>query len=158
MGLYTELIDPSNRNLKFTKFCSEIEQQFVGNQSGLKLNSFLILPVQRLPRYEMLLRDITKHTWKSHPDLPSLTKALAGIAEVTAFLNESKRTNENMSRMIEIRNKLAGQTIQNVFIYFFFILLFFIYFLFFIFKSFYLFILHIKFYFDRSFQTFYYYY
>ena len=32
----------------------------------LDLASLLIMPIQRVPRYSLLLRDLSKHTWKVH--------------------------------------------------------------------------------------------
>lgn len=99
---------------KFVNFCQQIEQTLTGVLAGLHLNSFLILPVQRLPRYEMLLRDILRNTWKSHPDYASLTAALRAVTEVTTFLNESKRSVENANRMAQLQNKLSGQSVEEV--------------------------------------------
>ena len=64
------------------------------------------MPVQRLPRYEMLLRDIVKHTWDSHPDKSNLTEALRHICEINAFVNESKRAADNCEKVVDIRSKL----------------------------------------------------
>ncbi len=42
----------------------------------LSINDFLIKPVQRLPKYVILLKDLLKHTPKDHPDYNNITKAL----------------------------------------------------------------------------------
>lgn len=46
-------------------------QQFLAAKrkdcGGLDLMSFLIMPVQRIPRYEMLLRELNKYTPADHP-------------------------------------------------------------------------------------------
>jgi hypothetical protein len=41
----------------------------------LDLPSLLITPIQRIPRYNLLLRDLIKSTWEDHPDFESLTAA-----------------------------------------------------------------------------------
>ena len=33
-----------------------------------KLESYLIMPIQRIPRYNLLLEDLVMHTWPEHPD------------------------------------------------------------------------------------------
>jgi len=43
--------------------------------SRLSLESFLIMPVQRIPRYLLLLADIKKYTATTHPDFEFLTLA-----------------------------------------------------------------------------------
>lgn len=41
---------------------------------SLDLASFLIMPVQRIPRYNLLLTDMMRHTWEDHPDYNNLKK------------------------------------------------------------------------------------
>src|SRR5262249_51450018 len=43
--------------------------------NGASLQSFLITPVQRIPRYQLLLRDLRKRTPDEHPDSVLLDKA-----------------------------------------------------------------------------------
>mmetsp|Transcript_30170 Transcript_30170/g.33711 ORF Transcript_30170/g.33711 Transcript_30170/m.33711 type:complete len:807 (-) Transcript_30170:131-2551(-) len=52
------------------------------------LENFLILPVQRLPRYEMLLDTLIKHTNESHVDYDNLTQALESVKQVNQTINE----------------------------------------------------------------------
>ena len=44
---------------------------------GLDVRSFLIMPVQRVPRYRMLLEDLLAHTDADHPEEPHLREALS---------------------------------------------------------------------------------
>jgi hypothetical protein len=37
-------------------------------RAGLTLKAFLIMPIQRIPRYRLLLEDLVKNTPESHPD------------------------------------------------------------------------------------------
>lgn len=52
---------------------------------GKTLQSMLILPIQRLPRYKLCLTEIVKYTEPDHPDLEDLEKALSLVAEVLFF-------------------------------------------------------------------------
>ena len=51
----------------------------VQNKHGIKLGirDFLIMPVQRVPRYILLLKDILKHTETTHRDYQDLKDAMA---------------------------------------------------------------------------------
>lgn len=49
------------------------------HMTQLDLQSFLIMPVQRFPRYELLLREVLKHTPADHVDRDSLQKAGSGF-------------------------------------------------------------------------------
>jgi len=39
------------------------------------LESYLVKPVQRLPKYPLLIKDLLKHTDQDHPDYENLQKA-----------------------------------------------------------------------------------
>mmetsp|Transcript_8088 Transcript_8088/g.34037 ORF Transcript_8088/g.34037 Transcript_8088/m.34037 type:complete len:491 (-) Transcript_8088:82-1554(-) len=78
----------------------------VGNKT---IGSFLIMPVQRLPRYEMLLKDILKHTWVDHPDYEDLQQAVGIINGIATFVNERKREEENFSKMADVQRRMVGK-------------------------------------------------
>lgn len=61
----------------------------------LDITSFLILPIQRIPRYELLLRDLIKYTWPAHPDHDGLDLALKSIHEQAKNLNRAKSFSDN---------------------------------------------------------------
>ncbi|KAI8914777.1 hypothetical protein DFJ77DRAFT_463294 [Powellomyces hirtus] len=88
--------------------------QFIARQNadpelkGLPLESFLILPVQRIPRYKLLLEDLLKNTDSEHPDHLTLKKSLERIAEVAVFVNETIREHEMMQELVEVQRSLYG--------------------------------------------------
>eukprot|EP00732_Lithocolla_globosa_P002092 Lithocolla_globosa_v1_NODE_1259_length_2726_cov_7.700112.p1 type:complete len:520 gc:universal NODE_1259_length_2726_cov_7.700112:1040-2599(+) len=77
---------------------------------GLDLKSFLIMPIQRLPRYSMLLSDLLKYTPKSHPDHANLENAVAKIKQAAALVNEKKREYDHQKELELISEKLEGTT------------------------------------------------
>ncbi|ELR14853.1 RhoGEF domain containing protein [Acanthamoeba castellanii str. Neff] len=81
---------------------------------SLDLASFLIMPVQRIPRYNLLLTDMMRHTWEDHPDYNNLKKATDKIQSIAAFINERKREAENVSKTLEISNKITGNDKLNL--------------------------------------------
>jgi hypothetical protein len=64
----------------------------------LDVGAFLIMPIQRLPRYGLLLRDLLRYTWDTHPDRAALADALARVQAATAALNEARRREEARRR------------------------------------------------------------
>ena len=74
---------------------------------GLHLPSLLIMPVQRVPRYELLLRDLCHHTSTVHPDFDTLQKCLNEVQKVCASLNESKRIHENQEKVHDVSARLG---------------------------------------------------
>eukprot|EP00727_Mastigamoeba_balamuthi_P013362 m51a1_g8649 hypothetical protein (381) ;mRNA; f:28479-29855 len=66
---------------------------------GLKVGSFLILPVQRGPRYALLLRELLKHTPEEHPDHARVVQALHSAEGAMRKLNEATRAAEVIGEM-----------------------------------------------------------
>jgi hypothetical protein len=103
---YTEAlntIDKQRSNVKFQAFLTEKRKK-----CGLDLMSYLIMPVQRVPRYELLLRELIRVTGKDHSEYPKLLEALDKIKNIAAHINETKRLVENMSKLLEIQNQISG--------------------------------------------------
>jgi hypothetical protein len=75
---------------------------------GLDLSSLLIMPVQRLPKYELLLREVIRHTGEDEEAYPELKSVFAIIQEVVSCINETKRDIEDVQKMKEWRNAIIG--------------------------------------------------
>jgi len=73
------------------------------------LSSLLITPVQRLPRYNLLLDEFLKRTPDNHPDLKKLQEALTAMKQATESVNESKRTAEDQTALLRIDEELGGK-------------------------------------------------
>ncbi|XP_048241780.1 rho guanine nucleotide exchange factor 39-like isoform X1 [Haliotis rufescens] len=79
-------------------------QEYRPELKGLKLNALLITPVQRIPRYKMLLEDLLQHTCEDHHDHHHLAEATRQIAEIASHINEHIRQHENFQKMLTIQN------------------------------------------------------
>jgi len=60
-------------------------------QCGQQLANLLIMPVQRIPRYVLLLSDLQKRTSPTHADNPHLVKAIEAATKLAVDINESNR-------------------------------------------------------------------
>eukprot|EP00162_Nutomonas_longa_P021028 comp4120_c0_seq1/m.2524 comp4120_c0_seq1/g.2524 ORF comp4120_c0_seq1/g.2524 comp4120_c0_seq1/m.2524 type:complete len:207 (+) comp4120_c0_seq1:2-622(+) len=69
------------------------------------------MPVQRIPRYELLLRDLIKYTDPDHPDRGQLEMALEKIISIAKQVNESKERQERMAKVWEIQNRFAAKPV-----------------------------------------------
>ena len=74
----------------------------------LRLNALLIMPVQRVPRYMLLLRELLAHTDAAHPDRAALERALACVQGVADRINEAKRRAEAHERVAALQRQLRG--------------------------------------------------
>ncbi|KAM9944321.1 hypothetical protein ACTFIT_009012 [Dictyostelium discoideum] len=78
----------------------------------LDISSFLIQPIQRLPRYELLLRDLLKSTSTLHKDHKYLSKGIVKIKEITMYVNDQQKERENLSQVIQIQKELIMDNIK----------------------------------------------
>ena len=67
---------------------------------GLDLFAFLIKPVQRICKYPLLLKELSKYTSDDHSDYADLKQAFDEIADLVDFINESKRKREELEQLI----------------------------------------------------------
>lgn len=75
---------------------------------GMEITSFLIMPIQRLPRYVMLLSDLFKNTPESHIDYERLIVALKKVEGVASYVNTKKREAENLLGVTTVARHLVG--------------------------------------------------
>ncbi|KAI0241670.1 hypothetical protein L0F63_005098 [Massospora cicadina] len=94
---------------KSPAFASYLKRGDVIEQcKGLPFESYLILPVQRIPRYKLLIEDLLKHTEPTHRDHDNLVKGLDIVQRVATFVNETIRQHEMFMEMLKIQNALTG--------------------------------------------------
>ena len=71
----------------------------------LRLMSYLIMPIQRMPRYQLLLQQLARYTEDSHPDHKNIIQALGLIKDTAVFINEYKRMKEWRDEIMDITSK-----------------------------------------------------
>lgn len=67
------------------------------HNQGLDLRGFLIMPVQRVPRYKVLIEELLKVTPDHFPDKEPLKQALKSIKETATFIDETTRFKEGLT-------------------------------------------------------------
>ncbi len=67
------------------------------------LEDHLITPIQRIPRYILLLRDLLKYTPSTHADAPRLRDAVARMEALAGHINEMKKRSEKSVMMIMVQ-------------------------------------------------------
>jgi hypothetical protein len=99
-------------NRKFVQFIDAAKSD--PRSLGFGIESLLIEPVQRIPRYRMLLEQLLKYTPPSHEEYDSITKALTKISELALENNEAIRSRENKEKMMEIMLQMDSRTRINL--------------------------------------------
>eukprot|EP00471_Norrisiella_sphaerica_P011767 CAMPEP_0184494088 /NCGR_PEP_ID=MMETSP0113_2-20130426/27738_1 /TAXON_ID=91329 /ORGANISM="Norrisiella sphaerica, Strain BC52" /LENGTH=1059 /DNA_ID=CAMNT_0026879653 /DNA_START=87 /DNA_END=3266 /DNA_ORIENTATION=- len=77
-------------------------------ESVSSLPSLLILPIQRIPRYKLLLETLIKHTHDTDPAYSGLTSALDLIRKVAVHINQSINAREDAKKLREIQALFSG--------------------------------------------------
>ncbi|XP_053384716.1 rho guanine nucleotide exchange factor 39-like [Mercenaria mercenaria] len=95
-------LQDSLKNEKFAEFIREQEDR--PEVMGLKIGALLITPVQRIPRYKLLLEDLLENTSEEHHDYAMLKEAAKQVGEIARHINEHVRQNENFQKMLSIHN------------------------------------------------------
>ena len=144
LKIYTEYVNNHQSALgiidhltaKNPDFKNFVERAQKDNQcNGLLLRDFLIDPVsllpalpyynirsaffdgekvQRIPRYELLLKELLKNTPEDHPDHTPLETALEQVRNVATVLNEKHREQKSRTRVLEIKKLFgAGMWVQK---------------------------------------------
>lgn len=80
---------------------------------NLDIFSFLLMPMQRITRYPLLLKQILHYTPKNHDDHNALISALASIESLAEQSNEAARQNENVEKLKELQQQIDLSDLRN---------------------------------------------
>jgi len=104
---YTEALEVLHKvtksNKRFKRFSDECAQAF----RGLDFAAILIMPIQRVPRYILLLKALIKITQRSHPDYNQLNQALDLMSTIATDINNQVKKYENHLTVCKIDALLA---------------------------------------------------
>ncbi|KAL0480372.1 Ras-specific guanine nucleotide-releasing factor [Acrasis kona] len=101
-----------NREPNFVLFLNEQKKRPESNYLGLE--SLLITPVQRLPRYSLLLRELIKVTPEDHVDYDDLVYASERIALLNQTINAEKARFETVNVVERIVKPLNDQESERI--------------------------------------------
>ncbi|XP_069889383.1 FYVE, RhoGEF and PH domain-containing protein 3 isoform X1 [Dipodomys merriami] len=97
----------TQRSLPFKDVIHSIQKQEVcGN---LTLQHHMLEPVQRVPRYELLLKDYLKRLPRDAPDRKDAERSLELISTAANHSNAAIRKMEKMHKLLEVYEQLGGE-------------------------------------------------
>ena len=91
-------------NRKFADYLAEAKANPASQ--GFSMESLLIEPVQRIPRYRLLLEDLLKNTPEGHSDHDNITAALSNICSIAAENNEAIRQQEELDKVYQVMKQM----------------------------------------------------
>ncbi|KAJ2765518.1 hypothetical protein IWQ56_004066, partial [Coemansia nantahalensis] len=89
----------------FLRYHEECMAQKRTNRQSL--SDLLMLPIQRITRYTLLLKNILKHTPAEHHDHIDLCRAVKSVTHFAAIVNECRRKQEEIHRVAETLRSVA---------------------------------------------------
>eukprot|EP00727_Mastigamoeba_balamuthi_P014176 m51a1_g9381 hypothetical protein (399) ;mRNA; r:216026-218621 len=90
------------------EFAAFLQRAKDATESKLDLLSCLIAPVQRIPRYKLLLADLHRNTDEGHPDKAPLARVVQLVGEAAARVDAEMERHERFDRVIEIQRAFVG--------------------------------------------------
>ncbi|XP_023206382.1 FYVE, RhoGEF and PH domain-containing protein 4-like isoform X1 [Xiphophorus maculatus] len=101
----------TERSSAFRNIIHDIQsQELCGN---LTLQHHMLEPVQRVPRYEMLLKDYLKKLPDDDPDYELANKSLEAISMAAIHSNSAIHKAENLKRLLEIYEMVGEEEVVN---------------------------------------------
>lgn len=76
--------------------------------ANLALRHYLLKPVQRIPQYQLLLRDYLKHLPPDSADYTDTQAALVIVKEVANHANDIMKQGDNFQKLIQVQCSLNG--------------------------------------------------
>eukprot|EP01087_Luapelamoeba_hula_P013945 TRINITY_DN4027_c0_g1_i1.p1 TRINITY_DN4027_c0_g1~~TRINITY_DN4027_c0_g1_i1.p1 ORF type:complete len:897 (-),score=169.55 TRINITY_DN4027_c0_g1_i1:12-2702(-) len=104
-----EFTNAKRANPTFKRFLLEAEENNKEKLNGHDIGAFLIRPVQRIPRYLLLLKDLTKHTEKDHADYATLHQAWEAIEKVAVYIEEKAEEADNFHMVSSIQARFSNR-------------------------------------------------
>jgi len=101
---YMRKLDSKAGTTPFKTFCYDVAK----NEMCLPLPALLITPVQRIPRYRLLVQEYLKNTDKTHADYEDLSKALDKIKETAMIINEAVRRQQQRQTVMDLEKKFSS--------------------------------------------------
>uniref|UniRef100_A0A3Q1HGK9 Uncharacterized protein n=1 Tax=Anabas testudineus TaxID=64144 RepID=A0A3Q1HGK9_ANATE len=101
----------TERSSAFRNIVQDIERQ--GVCGSLTLQHHMLEPVQRVPRYEMLLRDYLKKLPEDNPDYKLAHKSLQNISMAATHSNSAIHKAEKLKRLLEIYEMVGDEEVVN---------------------------------------------
>eukprot|EP01084_Bolivina_argentea_P223780 378566_1 len=99
---------------KWTQFNEWYNSQRTTYCNNKTLDFYLILPIQRLPRYKLCLNEIIKHTECDHADLNDLNFSLQMISDTVSLCNDRMREYQSRSIVREIEMQFISFSNCNI--------------------------------------------
>jgi len=102
-----EIVNKQKDNKVFQHFLADKRSD--KKTGGLNLMSFLIMPIQRIPRYYYLLKELQHSTEPNDPEYKILGLCVDKMFPMSCLINEQRPRIENMAKVLNVQNRVTGK-------------------------------------------------
>lgn len=122
LKLYSEYVKNFDNAMSLMNECTEKCPRFAAivkeiqqgpDCANLTLQHHMLEPIQRVPRYELLLKDYLKHLPENSPDRKDTEEALQKVTEAASHSNEAMNKIEKFRKLLEVHQSL-GQSFDLI--------------------------------------------
>lgn len=122
MRMYADYVRNFDKSLELVRTWTERSSAFksiiqdiqnLEECGSLTLQHHMLEPVQRLPRYELLLRDYLRKLPEDHPDHQPAQKSLQIISMATIHSNSAIEKAEGLRKLLEIYEMVGEEEVVN---------------------------------------------
>eukprot|EP01080_Neovahlkampfia_damariscottae_P002501 gene2501-3207_t len=101
------IIKEKSKNQKLSQYLLDIRKDLKAKGHIIDIQSYLILPVQRLPRYRMLLEDLLRNTPQEEglENYEQIKKATKDISSIVLYCNEKQREIDDKRYITSLQKK-----------------------------------------------------
>ncbi|ELP90040.1 Rho guanine nucleotide exchange factor, putative [Entamoeba invadens IP1] len=102
-----ELASLGKEHKFYEEYHRVMEEKAPEEYKNFELTSFLITPIQRIPRYKLLLNDLLKHTPHNHIDYKDLSDGFNLISQVAISVNDFSKQAEHMEQVNDLSSRIT---------------------------------------------------
>lgn len=123
MKLYIDYVnkyDTTVKKIKEYEEASGVFKTFLSATSedpesnSRSIYDYWIMPVQRIPRYCLLLTELLKNTGKDHSDFSFINQALLQIQKIAAYINDGKKKYDSQEKVALIQQRLNPKALPLI--------------------------------------------
>lgn len=123
MKLYIDYVNKYDNTIKKIKEYEDASptfRQFLSatsedpDSNSRSIYDYWIMPVQRIPRYCLLLNEIMKYTSTDHSDYSFIKQALLQIQKIAEYINDGKKKYDSQEKVAMIQQRLNPKSLPVI--------------------------------------------
>lgn len=99
-------LESCSTNMKFMQLVSDFERS--KKAQNMKLSSYMLKPIQRIPSYRLLLLDYLDHLPEDSVDYKDIKHGVVIVSDIAKYINESMKEGEKFQEVLRIQCQIVN--------------------------------------------------